>query len=199
MDESEAVVGLYQRHAAAFDRLRGRNLFERPWLDRFADLLPQGASILDIGCGSAEPMAAHLIGRGFRLTGLDTSDPLIALCRVRFPAHDWFVGDMRSLRLGRQFDGLLAWHSFFHLTPNAQRSMFSGFAAHATPGAALMFTSGPQAATAIGSFEGEPLYHASLDLEEYRQHLSENGFEILQHVTEDPDCGGATVWLARKL
>ena len=61
-----------------------------------------------------------------------------------------------------------------------------------------MFTSGPAAAVAIGEFEGEPLYHASLDPEEYRALLSENGFEVLRHVAEDPSCGGATVWLAQK-
>ena len=42
------------------------------------------------------------------------------------------------------------------------------------------------------------MYHASLDPEEYRSLLSENGFQVLRHVVEDPACGGATVWLAQK-
>lgn len=37
--------------------------------------------------------------------------------------------------------------------------MFPVFAAHAAPGAVLMFTSGPTAGEAIGEWEGEPLYH----------------------------------------
>jgi SAM-dependent methyltransferase len=51
-DEADRIIGLYQRHAHEFDRERWRNLFERPWLDRFAALLPRGGSILDLGCGS---------------------------------------------------------------------------------------------------------------------------------------------------
>ena len=41
--------------------------------------------------------------------------------------------------------------------------MFPRFAAHAQPGAPLMFTSGSEAGEAIGEWQGEPLYHASLE------------------------------------
>ena len=198
MSEAERVIGLYERHALAFDGIRSKHLFEKPWLDRFAANLPTGASVLDIGCGSGEPMAADLIRRGLAVTGVDSSETLIGLCRERYPAGDWRVADMRSLALGRTFDALLAWHSFFHLTPDQQRAMFPVFAAHAADGAMLMFTSGPAEGVAIGTFEGEPLYHASLGPEEYRRLLGENGFTVVNHVTDDPDCGGATVWLARK-
>lgn len=198
MSDADAIPGLYMRHAEAFDRVRGKNGFERPWLDRLVAPLPAGAHVLDIGCGSGEPIAADLIGRGFLVTGLDVSEPLIRLCRERFPAHDWNVGDMRDLSLGRAFEAIVAWHSFFHLTPEAQRAMFPRFASHAASGGTLMFTSGPAAGVAIGEFEGEPLYHASLDPEEYRGLLAENGFVLLRHVVEDPQCGGATIWLAQK-
>ena len=197
MSEAERVVGLYERHALAFDGIRSKHLFEKPWLDRFAANLPTGASVLDIGCGSGEPMAADLIRRGLAVTGVDSSETLIGLCRERFPFDDWRVADMRGLALGRTFDALLAWHSFFHLTPNEQRAMFPLFAAHAADGAMLMFTSGPREGVAVGSFEGEPLYHASLGPEEYRLLLRENGFAVVDHVADDPNCGGATIWLAR--
>lgn len=198
MSDADAIPGLYARHAEAFDRVRGKNGFERPWLDLLVASLSPGADVLDIGCGSGEPIAADLIGRGFVVTGLDVSEPLIRLCRERFPAYEWHVADMRELSLGRTFEAIVAWHSFFHLTPKAQRAMFPRFASHAVEGGTLMFTSGPSAGVAIGEFEGEPLYHASLAPEEYRSLLSENGFAVLRHVVEDPECGGATVWLAQK-
>lgn len=198
MSEAERVTGLYERHARAFDGIRSKHLFEKPWLDRFAANLPSGATVLDIGCGSGEPMAADLLARGLAVTGVDSSETLIGLCRERLPFGEWRVADMRGLALGRTFDALLAWHSFFHLTPDEQRAMFPLFAAHAADRAMLMFTSGPGEGVAIGSFEGEPLYHASLDPEEYRLLLRENGFAVVDHVAEDPQCGGATVWLARK-
>jgi hypothetical protein len=46
-------------------------------------------------------------------------------------------------------------------------------------------------------FEGEPLYHASLDGAEYRFLLNQNGFDVAAHVAEDPACNRHTVWLAK--
>ena len=96
-------------------------------------MLPEGGAILDVGCGSGEPIARHLIERGFALTGVNSSEALIGLCRARFLDHEWIVGDMRRLDLGRRFDGLIAWHGFFHLAAADQRRMFPRFAAHAKP------------------------------------------------------------------
>ena len=105
---------------------------------------------------------------------------------------------MRTLSLELQFDGILAWNSFFHLKPDDQRRMFPVFQRHAAPGAILMFTSGTSLGEALGIFQGETLYHASLDPEEYTAQLSEHGFAVLDHIVEDPECGGQTVWIARR-
>jgi hypothetical protein len=77
--------------------------------------------------------------------------------------------------------------------------MFPVFAEHAARSAALMFTSGREHGVAMGSFENEPLYHASLGPAEYRQLLAENGFEVVAQVFDDPGCGGHSVWLARRV
>ena len=98
-------------------------------------MMPAGGAILDIGCGIAEPIARYLIAAGFSLTGVDSSPAMIGLCKSRFPDHDWRVADMRTLALGRSFDGLISWDSFFFLTHDAQRAMFPIFRAHAAPNA----------------------------------------------------------------
>jgi hypothetical protein len=61
-----------------------------------------------------------------------------------------------------------------------------------------MFNTGPREGTAIGSYRGEPLYHASLDSSEYRSLLMRSGFDLLDHVVDDARAGGRTVWLARR-
>lgn len=198
-DHARRVVGLYERHAGAYDRDRSRGLMERDWLDAFLGLVPPGGHVLDLGCGMGEPIAAYLLAQGRPVTGIDGSPTLIALCRERFPAADWRVADMRGLALGRAFDGIVAWDSFFHLDRDAQRAMFPIFAAHAAPGAPLLFTSGPRDGVAIGSFGGEPLHHASLAPEAYRALLAGHGFEVVRHVAEDASCGGHTIWLARRV
>jgi SAM-dependent methyltransferase len=196
-DAAARIIGLYDANAVAWDRQRSRNLFERPWLERFAALVPHGGAVLDLGCGMGEPIARWLIERGYSVTGIDSSPALIALCRDRFPGQSWLADDMRSIALGRRFDGLIAWHSLFHLTRDDQRRIFTRFAAHAAPGAPLMFTSGSSDGESIGSWQGEPLYHASLAPEEYRSLVEANGLVLVDHRIGDPACGHATIWLAQ--
>ena len=106
---------------------------------------------------------------------------------------------MRSLSLNRRFDGILAWDSFFHLTPRDQRRMFNVFAEHSAPGAIVMFNAGPSRGEVVGSYRGDPLYHASLAPPEYEAALRRIKFEIVVHVAEDPNAGGRTAWIARSV
>jgi trans-aconitate methyltransferase len=198
MDHAADIIRLYERHARDFDVDRGRVLQEKAWLDRFLAYVPPGGTVLDIGCGMGEPIARYLVEAGFRVVGVDSSPTMIEMCRARFPEQEWIVADMRTLALGAQLDGVLAWDSFFHLRENDQRAMFPRFAMHARPGAPLMFTSGPSAGEAMGSYHGEPLYHASLDPSEYESLLAANAFTVRAFRPEDPECGHHTVWLATR-
>jgi SAM-dependent methyltransferase len=193
------ISALYERHALAWDGDRRRSGWnDRIWHDRFVRLLPGGAAVLDLGCGGGSPVAANLVDHGMRVTGVDSSPTLIGICQARLPGQEWIVADMRRLDLGRRFDGILGWDSFFHLNADDQRRMFKVFAAHAAPNAILMFNSGPRHGEAIGTYRGEPLYHASLDPTEYRKLLEDHGFGLLDNAVEDPACGRRTVWLARQ-
>lgn len=199
-EASDRIIDLYERTAALWDaeRVRHRLDGERKWLQRFLGHVAPGSGVLDLGCGSGEPIAADIVAAGHPVTGVDSATSFIALCRQRFPDQDWIVADMRRLDLGRVFGGIVAWHSMFHLRPEDQELMFPQFAQHAAPGAPLMFTSGPERGVRIGAWQGEPLYHASLDTGEYEALLKRNGFEVIDHVVEDADCGGATIWMAKR-
>lgn len=118
---ASTIIPLYDEHAAAWERLRPTTLFERPWLDRFLQLTPANARLLDLGCGNGAPIAAYFIEQGYRVTGVDGAQAMIAHCRQRFPQQEWRQMDMRQLDLATKFDGLLAWDSFFHLARNASR------------------------------------------------------------------------------
>lgn len=195
-DPAGSVIGLYDRRAAQFDADRTRTLFERPWLDAFTALLAPGASVLDLGCGSGEPIAAHLIGAGLRITGVDAAPAMIDLCRERFPGHAWRVGDVRRWSPDQTFDGVIAWHVLIHLTADDQRGTIPRLAGFLKPGAPLMFTAAPRAGETLGDWRGEPLYHGGLDPDETTALLQAAGFKVLKRRINDADCAGASVWLA---
>jgi SAM-dependent methyltransferase len=199
-DPASRIIGHYERHALSWDAdRRASGWIDRPFIERFLGFLPKGATVLDLGCGGGSPVALHMVAQGFRVTGVDSSPTLISLCRSRMPDQEWIVGDMRSLALGRRFGAVLAWDSFFHLRHDEQRAMFGIFAAHAAPAAVLMFNAGFGHGEAMGSYRGDPLYHASLDASEYQALLAGSGFELIEHSINDPAKGGRIFWLARKL
>jgi trans-aconitate methyltransferase len=197
-DAAAMVIMLYERLAARYIADRSHALMERPWLDRFVAAVPSPFRVLDLGCGAGSPIGRYLVEQGCTLTGLDSSPTLISHCRKHLPDQTWLVGDMRLLSLDRRFEGIVAWDSLFHLSHADQRLMFAVFAEHASPGAALMFTSGSSHGTSIGTYHDRPIYHASLNTAEYEDLLVEHGFQVLAHVIADADCGDHTVWVARR-
>lgn len=191
------VTSAYDRIAHWFDRTRTRSLIELPYLDYLSGALREGASVLDLGCGTGEPILRYLVGREFELVGVDSSAAMLEIAQARFPRNRFALCDMRELHLDRRFDAIVAWHSLFHLAPEAQRAMFPVFARHLQPGGLLLFTSGSEAGESWSENGGESLYHASLATDEYRSLLAAQGFQVLRHVLDDPDCGGATVWIVQ--
>ncbi|WFE89823.1 class I SAM-dependent methyltransferase [Roseibium porphyridii] len=191
------VIDVYRRHANTWTNLRGTDMPERKWINRFVSVMPEAPSVLDLGCGSGEPIGRHLVDMSCKVTGIDAAPELIEIAKKRVPEANWLLADMRDFRLDLKFHGILAWNSLFHLSPDEQSHMFSTFKQHALPGTALMFTSGPARGEVMGELGGDPLYHSSLSTKQYANLLKLNGFDVIAHVIEDPECGQHTVWLSR--
>ena len=192
------LAALYARHARRFDEARTRSLMELPYLETATSLVPSPGTVLDVGCGSGEPIARYFIERGYEVTGVDVVEEMLEMCRARFPQMRWLQADMREIDVGARFDIVIAWDSFFHLPPDGQRRMFQTFRRHTASGGVLMFTSGLTEGEAIGGdLFGDELYHASLDTVEYARLLDDHGYDVVLHRVEDPECGGHTVWMAR--
>lgn len=195
----ERVYESYEEIVHWFDDARTKTLMEAEYLNLIVKAIPAGSSVLDLGCGTGEPIAKFFIDKGFKVTGVDGSKKMIELCKKRFPNEQWIVSDMREINLNQQFDVVLAWHSFFHLDPDSQRRMFKIFATHIKPDGILAFTSGEEEGEIWSDNGGQMLYHASLSTKEYEKLLSEHLFQVLLHKVRDPECGETTVWVARKI
>jgi hypothetical protein len=194
------IVAQYEPHAVSWDAdRRAAAWIDKPCIERFLGFLSGGATVLDLGCRGGSPVAVHMVSQGFHVTGVDSSHTLISLCRSRMPDQEWIVTDMRSLALGRRFGGILAWDSFFHLNYDDQRRKFRISAAHAAMDGILTFNAGFSRGEAVGSYRGDPLYHASLDASEYEALLAGAGFQLIEHSINDPAKGGRIFWLARSV
>lgn len=192
------VQGVYDRQAQAYDKARGRSLFEARWLARFAACLPKGSRVLDLGCGAGEPIARWFMAEGFAVTGVDFSGPMLEIAQTRWPEGDWRQADMRALDLGETFDGIIGWNSFFHLTEAEQRACIPRLADHLKTGGTCMLTVGPHAGETTGTVAGETVFHASLSPAQYATTLEECGLRLTGFLAEDPEANRHTVLMARK-
>jgi len=176
----EDTQNVYIRQAEQFDKARARDGREQQWLQQFTETLPEGGHILDLGCGTGEPVAAWLMDRRFKITGVDYSEAMLKIARARFPNGTWLHQDMRDLDVSGPFDGIISWHGSFHLSPDEQRALIPQLAALLRPGGVLMLTIGPGEGEVTGTVGGETVYHSSLYPSEYEELLRKAGLTGIQ-------------------
>lgn len=80
-----------------------------PWLLRWARLLPAGAGVLDVACGSGRHLA-WLAAQGHRVTGVDRDAAALAALAAQCPQAERVLADIEAGPwpfAGRQFDLVL--------------------------------------------------------------------------------------------
>ena len=102
--------------------------------------------VLELGSGGGNN-ASHLKPR-FACTLTDISPDMLELSRSLNPECDHLVGDMRTLRLGREFDVVFAHDALSYLTTEQDlAAALETAAAHVRPGGVVVLT--PDATTEI--------------------------------------------------
>lgn len=114
----------------------------------WAQALPDGAAIVDIGCGTGWPIATALAGMGYHVAGIDPSPVMIAAFRRALPDADAAceaAGDSRFF--GRRFDGAVAIGLLFLLPGADQAALIARVRQVLHPGGRFLFTAPRIAAT----------------------------------------------------
>lgn len=68
----------------AMDFVAARSDIGSDVVRRWAERLPPGGQVVDIGCGSGTPVASTLVKAGLVVAGIDASPTLLSLFRRRF-------------------------------------------------------------------------------------------------------------------
>ena len=148
MSDTFAEPKMYREFAAWFHLLTSPQDYEFE-AELYGRLLTESAEIpvrtvLELGSGggnNASHMKAH-----FQLTLTELSEDMIELSRSINPECEHIQGDMRTLRLGRQFDGLFVHDAISYMTTESDlRAAFRTAFEHCKPGGAAVFA--PDATT----------------------------------------------------
>jgi SAM-dependent methyltransferase len=116
----------YAEEAAVYERILS-TACERP---------PR--TLLELGSGGGHS-ASHLKAR-FELVLVDRSPGMLAMSRALNPECEHVQGDMRTVRLGREFDAVFVHDAICYMTSEAElRSAMETAFVHCRPGGAALF------------------------------------------------------------
>jgi SAM-dependent methyltransferase len=131
---------------------RFANIYSLHWGKEFSDRvqpvleslvlrhLPAGARLLDLCCGAGH-VAAALVRRGFRVTGLDSSPEMVRLAQRNAPAAEIIQTDARAFQFPVRFDAAVStFNSLAHI-PSLEDMVRAFGCVHSAlaPGAPFLF------------------------------------------------------------
>ena len=91
--------------------------------ERFIGLLPEGGSILDLGCGSGRD-SAYFISCGFDVTAMDASEGMCDLASIHI-GQDVLELSFAEMDFKEVFDGVWACSSLLHVSSKEMKEIFS--------------------------------------------------------------------------
>ncbi|BAY34380.1 type 12 methyltransferase [Nostoc carneum NIES-2107] len=69
--------------------------------------IPKAAQIFDLGCGTGQ-IAQRLLKRGYKVTGLDSSESMLQCARQNAPNAEFILDDARFFKLPPTFDAAIS-------------------------------------------------------------------------------------------
>ena len=151
--------------------------------------LPEGADILELGCGSGIPTTQQLAVK-FAVTGVDISAKQVELAQQKVPTAKFIHSDMIQLGfLEGSFDAIAAFYSMIHVPRQEQADLLCKIRSWLRPGGLLVATMGAHSTEAYfnENFLGKPMYWSNFDSETNRRLVREAGLSIISAKEETAD------------
>jgi SAM-dependent methyltransferase len=176
---AEGYDAIGETFAAWRDRIVGDP--RRDWEDELTSRLPDGARVLELGCGSGVPDTQRLAER-FRVTGVDISPRQVERARAAVPEAEFVCADFTSLELAPgSFDAVVAFYSFNNVPRDLLAGLFARIRSWLTPGGFFMTALGTSDTEGwVGEWLGARMYFSSFLPETNTRLLREAGFELLR-------------------
>jgi SAM-dependent methyltransferase len=182
-----------ERHAAWAQGIRvdERARYTALILDR----LPEGATVLELGCGNGIPVACGLAER-FAVTGVDLSERQVEMARRNVPNATFLQGDMTALDFApASFDAITAFYSIIHVPREEHPGLLRNIARWLRPGGLFVAAMGYRSTEDAYEQDwlGVPMYFSHFDSATNQRLVTEVGLDLLAANEETADEDGAPV------
>ncbi len=142
--------------------------------------LPEGARVLDLGCGSGLP-STRILAERYAVTGIDLSAGQLAAARRNVPHAAFVQGDIATIELpAGSWDAVTAFYSLTHVPRSEHAAVFDRVGRWLVPGGLFVATLGARDDPDwTGEWLGRPMFFSSHDPDTNRSLLAAAGFELL--------------------
>ncbi len=176
----------YEAVATDFIAVRQQSGFGVATVRAWGRSLPQGASILDLGCGFGAPISQALIDDGFVIYGVDASSSLIREFRRRFPDANVACEAVEDSRFfDRTFDGVIAVGLLFLLSEDSQRDLIRRVGLALNSGGRFLVTSPTQSCTWTDILTGRE--SLSLGADAHKAIIADAGLTLVGEHADEGD------------
>ncbi len=119
MDKTGKTIESYNDCADRFVQVyMDLGLFEK-YFREISDLLKEGSTILDMGCGPGNGARFFLNqNKGYQIVGVDLSVEMLQHAKQYAPDANFILGDIRSIVFQQTFDAVIASFCIIHLSDN---------------------------------------------------------------------------------
>lgn len=163
-------------------------------------MLPQQASVLDIGCGDGLPVDNLLIKNDFLLFGLDISPVQIERARKNLPQGSFSVKNMLALKAGDyRVDGVVSFYALFHIPRDRHLEMLKKINSFLPEKGILLITMGDKDFEGYHDLLGTKMWSSHFGIEKNRELLIQAGFKIVLDKIDDSGQERHQVILAKKV
>ncbi len=142
-DPRSLVAEGYNLIAETYLERFGRSQVRDRWLKQWIALAPEGARVLDLGCGAGLPVARELSARGFQVVGVDGSARQIELAVRNVPEARFILADLTRVAFApASFDAISAFYSITHIPRKEHATLLRRIAIWLKPGGAFVASFG---------------------------------------------------------
>jgi SAM-dependent methyltransferase len=151
------------------------------WAADLMSRLPEGAQVLELGCGSGSAETLEL-ARRFRLTGVDVSGEQIRRARERVPGAAFVQADLLELELpAGSFDTVCSFYVFNHVPREHLASLLEQIAGWLRPGGFALNGFGASDVEGwTGDWLGAATYFSSYEPPENRRLVEAAGLTVVR-------------------